>query len=601
MPVLSGLLPQPKYASVERFDPKDFEFDQNKQRKFKEPPLYLQRQGFKPRVPEDFGDGGAFPEIHVLQYPLNMGRKDRAADTVTPLRVDARGNVRYDVVVHQGVRRGKKVFTQLADLVEKDDSDDDLTKPSEDEVQKLAEKTQEAMGKLVTKKMMSARPTHIDEQEKNEPVFIRYTPSQAKNDAHNSGARQRIIKLQEIPKDPLEPPKFRVKKLPPRPPSPPVPVMHSPPRKITAEDQANWKIPPCISNWKNIKGYTIPLDKRLAADGRGLKEVQVNDKFATLSEALYIAERNARDEISLRAQMMKTRMQGIKAQKEEQYRKLAMAARKEATAHAEEEEEEDVEARDSRDKLRRERRREIKRDLRMEARMGEESRIKKGGTKSGFGRDDDRDISEKIALGQNVQQSRDAMFDQRLFNQDAGLSNGFGAEDDYNVYSKPLMSGSSASQLYRPPKDLQKEVNADREMKSILETGTSRFKPDRGFKGASDQVASSHRAKPVEFEKDKADPYGLGQFMSSVKEKKKNALDGIGKQGFMKASGGSSSRDKEDFSGVHPDRMKNMKFREAESSSSSRKRDRDDDRDRDRDRRRRRDDDDNDRDRRRRR
>ena len=33
----------------------------------------------------------------------------------------------------------------------------------------------------------------------------------------------------------------------------------------------DWKIPPCISNWKNAKGYTIPLDKRLAADGRGLQ------------------------------------------------------------------------------------------------------------------------------------------------------------------------------------------------------------------------------------------------------------------------------------------------------------------------------------------
>ena len=35
----------------------------------------------------------------------------------------------------------------------------------------------------------------------------------------------------------------------------------------------DWKIPPCISNWKNQKGYTIPLDKRLAADGRGLQQV----------------------------------------------------------------------------------------------------------------------------------------------------------------------------------------------------------------------------------------------------------------------------------------------------------------------------------------
>jgi SNW domain-containing protein 1 len=49
--------------------------------------------------------------------------------------------------------------------------------------------------------------------------------------------------------------------------------MHSPPRKVSVTDQEAWKIPPCVSNWKNAKGYTIPLDKRMAADGRGLQEV----------------------------------------------------------------------------------------------------------------------------------------------------------------------------------------------------------------------------------------------------------------------------------------------------------------------------------------
>ena len=38
-------------------------------------PPYLKRAGFVPRRIEDFGDGGAFPEIHVAQYPLDMGRE----------------------------------------------------------------------------------------------------------------------------------------------------------------------------------------------------------------------------------------------------------------------------------------------------------------------------------------------------------------------------------------------------------------------------------------------------------------------------------------------------------------------------------------------
>lgn len=37
------------------------------------PPAYGKRKGFVPRNPEDFGDGGAYPECHVAQYPLGMG------------------------------------------------------------------------------------------------------------------------------------------------------------------------------------------------------------------------------------------------------------------------------------------------------------------------------------------------------------------------------------------------------------------------------------------------------------------------------------------------------------------------------------------------
>lgn len=37
-------------------------------------PPYGRRQSFVPRAPEDFGDGGSFPEIHVAQFPLEMGR-----------------------------------------------------------------------------------------------------------------------------------------------------------------------------------------------------------------------------------------------------------------------------------------------------------------------------------------------------------------------------------------------------------------------------------------------------------------------------------------------------------------------------------------------
>ncbi len=129
--------------------------------------------------------------------------------------------------------------------------------------------------------------------------------------------------------DPMEPPKHKHKKVPKGPPSPPVPVLHSPPRKLTVQDQQAWKIPPCISNWKNARGYTIPLDKRLAADGRGLQEVTINNKFATFSESLYVAERKAAEGLKMRNQLKKKMAIREKEDKEKELREMAMKARME--------------------------------------------------------------------------------------------------------------------------------------------------------------------------------------------------------------------------------------------------------------------------------
>ena len=48
----------------------------------------------------------------------------------------------------------------------------------------------------------------------------------------------------------------------------------------------------------------------------------------------------------------------------------------------------------------------------------------------------------------------EAMYDSRLFNQSAGLDQGFGAEDEYTAYNKPLFEGRSEStSIYRPKQD----------------------------------------------------------------------------------------------------------------------------------------------------
>lgn len=87
--------------------------------------------------------------------------------------------------------------------------------------------------------------------------------------------------MNDLPKDPLEPVKFKHKRIPRENSDAPVAIMHSPPRKLTMKDMQDWKIPPCISNWKNAKGYTIPLSMRLSADGRYLKDVSISIIFST--------------------------------------------------------------------------------------------------------------------------------------------------------------------------------------------------------------------------------------------------------------------------------------------------------------------------------
>jgi SNW domain-containing protein 1 len=84
-----------------------------------EPPPYGRRQGFVPRTADDFGDGGAFPEIHVAQYPLDLGRpnKSSSCSAIVPLKVGADGEVQYDGILQKG---GGKTFSKFTDLVPKE-------------------------------------------------------------------------------------------------------------------------------------------------------------------------------------------------------------------------------------------------------------------------------------------------------------------------------------------------------------------------------------------------------------------------------------------------------------------------------------------------
>ena len=68
----------------------------------------------------------------------------------------------------------------------------------------------------------------------------------------------------------------------------------------------------------------------------------------------------------------------------------------------------------------------------------------------------------------------EAMYDQRLFNQEGGLASGLEADDAYNTYDKPLFA-DRGSNLYRAPARGDDEPGADDE----AGVRTEKFKPDR--------------------------------------------------------------------------------------------------------------------------
>ena len=422
---------------------------------------------FVPRSVQDFEDGGAFPEIHVAQYPRNMGNPHLSKSTMSTAIVATNNNSSSGSSSVGGVINKK---TQYQDLVpmqassasKKKDAEEDMCLPNETEERALMERT---LATVLTEKKEDDHATTKEQQ------FISYTPRPDAPGYNPMAAPKRVIQMVRAQVDPMAPPKHIHRKAPRGPAEEFTPVLHGKPKKLSEEEKASWNIPACISNWKNTRGYTIPLDKRLAADGRGLTETTVlNTNFATLSESLYVAERQARQEVKMRAQVQHTLALQQKQTQEDHLRELAKQARQQRTnttattttttttdatasgTTTSAEKDDDMVAAQQRERLRMQRKKERERDYRMEklptrGKEGEEDLVKKRKLES------DRDVSEKIALGVHTASSgnNNDGVDSRLYNTSQGLDSGYaGPDDEYNTYSKPLFDQTVHANIYKP-------------------------------------------------------------------------------------------------------------------------------------------------------
>jgi SNW domain-containing protein 1 len=143
-----------------------------------------------------------------------------------------------------------------------------------------------------------------------------------------------------------------------------------------------------------------------------------------------------------------------------------------------------------RERLRLERKKERERDMRLE-KLKKPRRL-----------EEERDVSEKIALGVHTGMGGvGGAVDTRLYNQSAGLDSGFGADDEYNMYSRPLFDrGAATSSIYKPTVD--NSMDGDAQYSTLVKGATAKFQPDQGFSGAeSSGTKGAPRSEPVQFEK----------------------------------------------------------------------------------------------------
>jgi len=166
--------------------------------------------------------------------------------------------------------------------------------------------------------------------------------------------------------------------------------------------------------------------------------------------------------------------------------------------------------------------------------MGTEKKIQM------MAREQNRDISEKVALGlAKPTQNKETMYDSRLFNQTSGFDAGFN-EDQH--YDKPLFAAQDAiNSIYRPSTnqdDDDGEDAADSTMNRIQKAnrfdtlGTS-----KNFKGTE---LSERNEGPVQFEKDKDDPFGIDSLIGEASGRQ--TADSKKRYGLEEA--GPSDRDK---------------------------------------------------------
>ena len=401
---------------------------------------------------------------------------------------------------------------------------DFLKKPSEESTLENIYNTKKALEKLSNhriKTYQSFKTNNLNlDSNKGNQLCYKYINYQfdSPNNVNNSSKNSHLIKLVALPVDPLSNIKYRHHKIPLSNTNEKsfVPVLQSPSKPLSLEEQKKWKIPPCVNMSNNPKGLVIPLDIRLANDGRNLREYKANKNFAKFADILALTEKNVRKEIEDRNKIAQSIQIAAAMKKEQELKEAAKQARMERKSFNKNnnsssiiytldnsdiinknrednyilnnkrkrsissEEEEEEKERKERNELRELRKKEIEYERRQEL-------IKKY-EKEG------RDINDKILLGQNNMINNNNVIDSRLYELEGGIENPFDYNEDVQVYDKPLFNDKNKlSNIYKNFNSSGGE-NTKKLMGKILCQKGKLFNTDL-------DAINSRKEGPVQFEK----------------------------------------------------------------------------------------------------
>ena len=398
-----------------------------------------------------------------------------------------------------------------------------LKKPSEESTLQNIYNTKKALEKLSNhriKTYQSFKTNNLNlDSNKNNQLTYKYINYQF-DSQNNSSKNSHLIKLVALPVDPLSNIKYRHHKIPLSNTNEKnfVPVLQTPSKPLSLEEQKKWKIPPCVNMSNNPKGLVIPLDIRLANDGRNLREYKANKNFAKFADILALTEKNVRKEIDERNKIAQSIQIAAAMKKELELKEAAKQARMERKSFNKnnnassvvysldnsdflnnnknreeshilnnkrkrsmnsEEEKESIE-RKERNELREIRKKEIEYERRQEL-------IRKY-EKEG------RDINDKVLLGQNNMINNNNVIDSRLYELEGGIENPFDYNEDVQVYDKPLFNDKNKlSNIYKNFNSTGGE-NTKKLMGKIISQKGKLFNTDL-------DAINSRKEGPVQFEK----------------------------------------------------------------------------------------------------